>query len=125
MCHTDDTIQDFEFKSFRFSDQDSGSVYLHCRAKVCPADDVSSECNDYCHDISCDFRQRKRRSLNQNARNASGDPYRKRYFVDTGPIRVAEEQKGISFCYFVDIVLISDHNASKNITTVITRAHFT
>lgn len=112
MCHTDDTIQDFQFKSFRFSGQDSGSVYLHVRAKVCLADDESSECYLYCYGpLPCASQDRKRRSVNQNPRNNSADnPYPKPYFVDIGPIRVAEEQKGISYCYSVDIVLISHNN---------------
>lgn len=112
VCHTDDTIQDFQFKSFRFSGQDSGSVYLHVRAKVCLADDESSECYLYCYGpLPCASQDRKRRSVNQNPRNNSADnPYPKPYFVDIGPIRVAEEQKGISYCYSVDIVLISHNN---------------
>lgn len=115
VCHTDDTIQDFQFKSFRFSGQDSGSVYLHVRAKVCLADDGSSECDLYCNEpFYCE--DRKRRSVNQSPRNNSADnPYAKPYFVDIGPIRVAEEQKGISYCYSVDIVQIRHNNAFKDI----------
>lgn len=117
VCDTDDTIQDFQFKSFRFTEQDSGSVYLHVRAKVCLADYGSSECNLYCNGpFPCGFEDRKRRSVNQNPRNNSADNrYAKPYFVDIGPIRVAEEQKGISYCYSVDIVLLRHNNAFKDI----------
>lgn len=107
MCDTDDTIQDFEFKTFRFSQQSAGDVYLYCRVKACLADDAVSDCNFYC-DVCQGGRidRRKRRSPNQNSRNSTDpDPYAKVYFVNTGPIRVAKEQKGIGYSDFLNIIL--------------------
>ncbi|XP_078352126.1 uncharacterized protein LOC144636802 [Oculina patagonica] len=89
-CNTADTIQNFAFKTFRFS-EDSGSSYIHCNVRACltgPSTDCYTSCNNACQG-------RKRRSFNQNSRNASNDPYPEMYFLDVGPIRVTEEQQAV------------------------------